>query len=475
MTPEEQAQKLARWLDEPTDASVRDELDADVVEAVFAIRPDLATAPRVSANEILGLITEGPLATPEAAAPVAPVGAASDGVLEQEADEEPGAAVIPITSHRRWVPWAAASGVVGLMAAAALAVIVIVPSTLILTGGPEQADAPMASLEAEAPARPAATSTPSPAPPEAEPVAMADPYQGDAVADLGPEEEEGEQEWGAKDARHEAPAREALAKSGEAAGEATTRELIPEVDAVKTDLYAGDDAVADADIPDASEVQLGAGSVSRSSTTASPDMTTKPAVVASAEPAPAEPDYDAVADLDEDLGTMGYVDDFEVAEEASVERVASSGRDRSPRKLRGDRLTRAEAKAPAAPRMELDEEEADEPMVAFADDEVSEGLAQSARGTSSGVDLGTLRSQAWPTDYSQPSTALLDGTTRNQVDAANTSARQLAAEGRRTEAGQALVATIAPPAEVGMAQAAQAAQYFMSAGDTSRAAAAARS
>ena len=48
MTPDEQATQLATWLDQPAGAEAPEGLDADVVEAVYALRPDLAPAPRVA-------------------------------------------------------------------------------------------------------------------------------------------------------------------------------------------------------------------------------------------------------------------------------------------------------------------------------------------------------------------------------------------------------------------------------------------
>jgi len=63
--PDEQAaEDLARYLDSraPDDAT---RLDDDVAEALFAIRPDLAPAPRLTADDVLASVRRGPLAPAE--------------------------------------------------------------------------------------------------------------------------------------------------------------------------------------------------------------------------------------------------------------------------------------------------------------------------------------------------------------------------------------------------------------------------
>jgi tetratricopeptide (TPR) repeat protein len=63
-----QADLLARWLSEAgSDVSFPDALDSDAVEAVLALRPDLAPAPRVSIADVFDLIKKGPLIEPDAA------------------------------------------------------------------------------------------------------------------------------------------------------------------------------------------------------------------------------------------------------------------------------------------------------------------------------------------------------------------------------------------------------------------------
>jgi len=62
------AQALQRWLDDPEAAQGDDEdsLDEDVQGALFALRPDLAPAPRLRIDDILAELDEGPLAPPTA-------------------------------------------------------------------------------------------------------------------------------------------------------------------------------------------------------------------------------------------------------------------------------------------------------------------------------------------------------------------------------------------------------------------------
>lgn len=61
MTEQEQAELLAAWLADP-DAPVPEGLHHDVVEAVIALHPERAPAPRVSVDSILAGVRTGPLA-----------------------------------------------------------------------------------------------------------------------------------------------------------------------------------------------------------------------------------------------------------------------------------------------------------------------------------------------------------------------------------------------------------------------------
>lgn len=81
MTTERAAELLARWLDEPAAEPPPQDVDADVLEAVFALRPERAPAPRVHIDDILDTVESGPLAAFDEAeaAEAAALAAALDG------------------------------------------------------------------------------------------------------------------------------------------------------------------------------------------------------------------------------------------------------------------------------------------------------------------------------------------------------------------------------------------------------------
>ena len=60
MTTEEQAKKLAEWLEQNPGSPPPEGIDREVLEAIYAIRPDLAPAPQVDLDTILGHISTGP-------------------------------------------------------------------------------------------------------------------------------------------------------------------------------------------------------------------------------------------------------------------------------------------------------------------------------------------------------------------------------------------------------------------------------
>ncbi len=75
-TSPESARALGRWLDRPSEAPPEG-VDAEVLEAIYALRPELAPAPRVSPDDILAGVTRGPLAA-DAEAPT-PASVSRDG------------------------------------------------------------------------------------------------------------------------------------------------------------------------------------------------------------------------------------------------------------------------------------------------------------------------------------------------------------------------------------------------------------
>ena len=95
MTPDRQAQLLAHWLHQEPGGAVPDELDEDVVEAVYALRPDLAPAPRLTIEQILEEVNEGPLALTGAARPDAAQVHALMAWLEAAPGRAPGPEIDP--------------------------------------------------------------------------------------------------------------------------------------------------------------------------------------------------------------------------------------------------------------------------------------------------------------------------------------------------------------------------------------------
>jgi len=113
--PELQAQALGAWLDAPVGTPPPQGLDPDALEAVYALRPDLAPAARVTVADILAEVRSGPLvAEGDTLAPVALVPATAD---------------VPEPANRStWRRWMASGGSAMLVAAAALfAVMLDVP------------------------------------------------------------------------------------------------------------------------------------------------------------------------------------------------------------------------------------------------------------------------------------------------------------------------------------------------------------
>lgn len=185
MTPEErEAQQLARWLEQHPGAEPPADISPEVVEAVYALRPELAPAARVTVSEILERVNEGPLAraTP-AAAPGArrEVAADDDSAIDvvisfkptattepEEQDSEsdivvpfvdsltdehdvahPDAANVGPSLWRRARPWLFGGGAVTLLAAALL--LVVIGPMAFQAGSPLQEQAPALDDLAAAP------------------------------------------------------------------------------------------------------------------------------------------------------------------------------------------------------------------------------------------------------------------------------------------------------------------------------------
>lgn len=173
MSHEEHAQSLSRWLDQLPGTLPPDALDDDVVEAVYVLRPDLAPAPRLSADDILASITAGPLAqgTSEAAP------ASSGSQPEAEVVPFPGAPrptpepQVQATSQPRgrFALWIGGTSSAGLaLVAAATLLLVVSPSSM--DPAPEEAHTAAApTTEAPATRSAAEVMLPPPAPSPAVP------------------------------------------------------------------------------------------------------------------------------------------------------------------------------------------------------------------------------------------------------------------------------------------------------------------
>lgn len=191
MSDETRAELLARWLEAEPGTGAPDDLDPDVVEAIYALRPDLAPPPSLTADDILASVTTGPLA--EGAEPVGGEVVPFPGAPESEV-VRPEPAVAP--ERTPW--WRSANrwGGLGVMAAIAATLILAVLPVLETAQEPAAtaADAPAArQAPAEEPAAPAVvepevatTGAKESAPRAAKPLAKAAPRPMPAPAPAAP-------------------------------------------------------------------------------------------------------------------------------------------------------------------------------------------------------------------------------------------------------------------------------------------------
>ena len=219
MNEHQQAERLASWL-EANDLPPPG-LDEDVVEAIYALRPELAPAPRVSVDELLASLNAGPLASEPLWEP--PAAPANDGAPAQ----------------LRWARYLG-GGAVGTLAAAAMALLVFgnspQPERTLEAPAPEAAAAPGATptgVPGAAPAQVAAKQAPIP---EVEPTPAKDvPPAEDLVADAQPAGD------GAEEVTEALKAEEALGALADA------KPAPPAEPAATTDAVVMGDAMDDAD------------------------------------------------------------------------------------------------------------------------------------------------------------------------------------------------------------------------------------
>ena len=202
MTPEKHASLLAEWLEKPPGTPPPEGLEPEAIEAVYALRPDLAPAPKVSLDDILAGVSEGPFArTAEL-----PISEAETDVVA-EADEEVIAEADPETGRGQVLDLAAARrrrqkvwGGIGVVAAAALVLFTVFPT------GDDFQDLAKEDLPVEAVAEA----------PEA-------PMEELAEAEPAPEVTMGEQPAAAVAEAREEPARSASRRSAEELGDTLER------------------------------------------------------------------------------------------------------------------------------------------------------------------------------------------------------------------------------------------------------------
>lgn len=191
---------LGRWLDAPPGSAPPSELDDDVVETVYALRPDLAPAPRLTADDILASVTVGPLASSAAGASAAEVhgGQGADVVpfpsRARRDDAETNTATHTASSEgasarrapgRLWM-WVGGTGGLG-MALVAAATLVLVATPALQRSASFEAGSPAASAPDVAQAEQAPASAAAQAPAQsgelAPPTKLAPPG-GTAIAGL---------------------------------------------------------------------------------------------------------------------------------------------------------------------------------------------------------------------------------------------------------------------------------------------------
>ena len=129
MNENQEAQALARWLEEHPGEKPPPDVDPEVVEALYALRPDLAPPPNVRIEDIFAAVESGPFKTPKGR---------EDDITEEvvslaaeRAKRVPNEVAPASSAPARKTPWWSAPGM-GALAAAALALVVILPTAGIL-------------------------------------------------------------------------------------------------------------------------------------------------------------------------------------------------------------------------------------------------------------------------------------------------------------------------------------------------------
>jgi hypothetical protein len=417
MNEEKHAARLARWVDQVLDASAPpaeppDDLDDDVLEAIAALRPDRAPGPKLTAEDILASIAEGPLKSPTVNGPVVPVAqvpaAANQPMLPSGGTivqlEHGGKAEVP--PRRRL--WAALGGVggVGVLLAVAASVLVVLGPWSKAPSPPHAASAP-AAAGAEAP-------------PSNLPVAVTTTTELPELSKSTP--------------IPEVPPREVAAAPSGALGYVQTKGALPIAAAkpaargASPSTEAGpskvlDDAVVDADSPEPEIAQTGA--------------------------------YEQQQEHEQTGAMGGAMPEVAQAQTAAPEDESRESRDQKRKTPEKDRSQKADSwLAGGAASNEL------APAASAPPPPPEEPKAED-KETSKQADLS-----AWSDG--------LDAQTRARFDQARTEASSLAHRGDYAAAATRLASVVTAPARAGMYHAALASEYWLQAGDTEKAVAVAR-
>ncbi len=121
MTDEQQARELARWLEAGGGTDLPSAVHPDVLEAVLALRPDLAPAPRVSIDDILADVRTGPFAD----APAISGGEVVPFPVPSSLPPDDPMLDAPVPANRPWWAGRATGGLAGVVAAAAAVLLVL--------------------------------------------------------------------------------------------------------------------------------------------------------------------------------------------------------------------------------------------------------------------------------------------------------------------------------------------------------------
>lgn len=410
MTEQEQAQALSRWLEQPAGTPPPEGLDPEVVESVYAMRPDLAPELTLGADDILAGFDFGSAIAPE-------IGDESPGVVTLS----DGGAPMPQTPVKEAPkPLFSANRVAGLgvlMATAATLLLVALPAIQSDLSRME----PGAVQSEEVAAMPSAPSS---------------ARQADPIASVADEEGEG---WA--EAEADEPVQIADAKQ-QANTELPVEDLALEVEG---------DAVADAgdlDQADGYDKNMEYAPEQRARMTG--EDTLIPEVQAGLAKDGASDD--AVVALDEDL---------ELAEEEFAAPATAPPMEAVPSADYGyeggayEDVDSVESKKSRPSKRNQKKDRADQSGADLQTAAAAEEVAQSSRD------------QANPDDY-DPSfwRATTDAATAAEVDKALTAARAEAQLGNHAKAGEIMSAMVKPPSDAGAFAAIEAAQYLLQAGDT---------